>query len=178
MSSEKEKLGEVLLDARADEIDRARGDTPAAFFNQTVDRLADGDARNRQIGGEFALRGQRVFGPRMRFSIASRSTRCTCWYSGWCLSDQRAKHFARALMRYSDPGDTKPVRRLVPRQYHIDTESRSRRRYQLTGSQKSPREYRIIGKTRAYGIANGRLELFFKLGFHLSKIGSMLALLW
>jgi hypothetical protein len=71
------------------------------------------------------------------------------------------------------------VGRLVPRQYQnviarIDAGPESARQ----GLVQSQQEACFTDETRVYARTNSRLELFFKLGFHLSKIGSMLALLW
>jgi hypothetical protein len=57
---ERGQLREVLLDARADEIARAGARNQQAFLDQAVDRLADGDARDREFGGEVAFGRQGV----------------------------------------------------------------------------------------------------------------------
>jgi hypothetical protein len=46
------------------------------------------------------------------------------------------------------------------------------------GLRKATGKCGLPAKTSSYPASGGALELFFKLGFHLSEIGSMLALFW
>src|SRR5205814_826917 len=51
---------EILLDARGDEIARALPPDEEPFLDQAVDGLANGDPRNREIGGDLPLGGKGV----------------------------------------------------------------------------------------------------------------------
>src|SRR5204862_463420 len=56
------QLGEVLLDARGDEVARALAAHQQALLDQAVERLSHRDARNRELGRDLALRRKGVVG--------------------------------------------------------------------------------------------------------------------
>ena len=61
---ERGELGEIFLDAVADEGARALAAHQQPFRDQAVDGLAHGDARDTELVGEIALGRQRVVGRR------------------------------------------------------------------------------------------------------------------
>jgi hypothetical protein len=75
---ERGQLGEVLLDAIADEGAGPLLADQQAVFDQLVDGLAHRDARDLEHLGEIALGWQRIVGPMTRLSMAPRSARCSC----------------------------------------------------------------------------------------------------
>ena len=107
MSSENEVSFEKFFSTRSlHERAGALAADQQAFLDEPVDGLAHGDARD----AEFARRGRaRAAGRRRRrgcrFSMASRSARCSCWYSGRLLEPRRAAPMLRtSVVKPALPG--------------------------------------------------------------------------